>query len=83
MRALWFLASLGLVAADDGLNAWLRYARLPEDQLCNAKIPEHIVALNTTDVSPVFTAGQELQKGIRGVTGKELDVTHGENENER
>ena len=76
MRAVWLLASLGLAAADDGLNAWLRYARLPCDQLRDVRVPERIIALNSSEVSPVFTAGLELQKGIQGVTGKSLDVTH-------
>lgn len=76
MRNIWILASLGLAAAEDGLNAWLRYGRLPCELLRHARVPETIVALNSTETSPVFTAGHELQKGIRGVTGRKLDVTH-------
>ncbi|KAI1098093.1 glycoside hydrolase family 67 protein [Jackrogersella minutella] len=76
MRGLWFLATLGLVAAEDGRNAWLRYARLPRDVVKQATVPLSIVALNTIESSPVYTAGQELQKGIRGILGKELKVSH-------
>ncbi|KAI2463355.1 glycoside hydrolase family 67 protein [Annulohypoxylon bovei var. microspora] len=80
MRGLWFLATLGLVAAEDGLNAWLRYARLPHEIARQATVPLAIVALNTTESSPVYTAGQELQKGINGILGKNLKVTHEVNE---
>ncbi|KAI1377968.1 glycoside hydrolase family 67 protein [Hypoxylon crocopeplum] len=76
MRGLWFLATLGLAAAEDGLNAWLRYARLPSDVVEQASVPSNIIALNTNQSSPVYTAGQELQKGISGILGKALNVTH-------
>ncbi|KAI1413375.1 glycoside hydrolase family 67 protein [Hypoxylon sp. FL1857] len=76
MRGLWFLAALGLAAAEDGRNAWLRYARLPDDIANQATVPGTIVALNTTQSSPVYSAGQELQKGIGGILGKDLNVTH-------
>ncbi|RYO75344.1 hypothetical protein DL764_010514 [Monosporascus ibericus] len=76
MRVIWILASLGLVAAEDGLNGWLRYARLPRGMLRHAKVPTHIIALNTSQASPVFTAGKELQKGIQGVLGQNPEVTY-------
>ncbi|OTA95231.1 glycoside hydrolase family 67 protein [Hypoxylon sp. CO27-5] len=76
MRGLWLLATFGLAAAEDGRNAWLRYARLPCDVVKLATIPGTIVALNTTESSPVYSAGQELQKGIQGILGKALNVTH-------
>ncbi|KAI1431913.1 glycoside hydrolase superfamily [Xylaria sp. CBS 124048] len=77
MRGAWFLASLGfgLAVAEDGINAWLRYARLPDTLIPDALIPSRIVALNSTQTSPVYVAGQELQKGIQGILGKELHVT--------
>lgn len=76
MRGFWILATLGLAAAEDGLHGWLRYARLPCDIVKQAHIPSAIIALNTTDTSPIFTAGQELQRGIKGILGKALTVTH-------
>ncbi|KAI0116230.1 glycoside hydrolase family 67 protein [Hypoxylon sp. NC0597] len=76
MRGLWLLAILGLAAAEDGRNAWLRYARLPCNVVKQAAVPGTIVALNTTESSPVYSAGQELQKGIRDILGKALNVTH-------
>ncbi|KAI0165143.1 glycoside hydrolase family 67 protein [Hypoxylon sp. FL1284] len=76
MLRFWFLAAIGFAAAEDGLNGWLRYAPLPCEVAEQAKIPAAIVSLNATESSPVYTAGQELQKGIQGILGKTLDVTH-------
>ncbi|KAI0404712.1 glycoside hydrolase superfamily [Xylaria palmicola] len=78
MRGIWFLAALGfgLAAAEDGLNAWLRYARLPDNIIREAEIPSSIVTLNSTELSPVYAAGQELKKGINGILGKDLTVAH-------
>ncbi|KAI1346477.1 glycoside hydrolase superfamily [Xylaria sp. FL0043] len=78
MRQIWFLTVLcfGLAVAEDGLNAWLRYARLPENIIREAGIPTSIVSLNSAETSPVYVAGQELQKGINGILGKDLNVAH-------
>ncbi|KAI5863958.1 glycoside hydrolase family 67 protein [Durotheca rogersii] len=75
MRGFWLLTAVGLAAAEDGLNGWLRYARLPCDVAKHARVPSTIVALNTTETSPVYTAGQELQKGIKGILGRRLNIT--------
>lgn len=72
MRSLLWLAALGLVAAEDGLNAWLRYARIPNAKCYHKKLPSAVVALNATEGSPVYTAGVELTQGISGIFGKEL-----------
>ncbi|CBX93895.1 similar to alpha glucuronidase [Plenodomus lingam JN3] len=64
----------GLVVAEDGSQGWLRYAPIPD--LSNSRlVPSNIVALNSTTTSPVFTAGQELRKGIEGVFGRQLNVS--------
>ncbi|KAH8155939.1 hypothetical protein CIB48_g12308 [Xylaria polymorpha] len=79
MRAIWFLALLssGLAAADDGLNAWLRYARLPDNIIRQVGIPSNIVSLNSTETtSPVYIASQEIQKGVKGILGKDLTISH-------
>ncbi|KAI3339125.1 glycoside hydrolase superfamily [Ustulina deusta] len=78
MRGIWFLTLLGfgLAGAEDGLNAWLRYARLPENMIRQAGIPSSIVSLNSTETSPVYVAGRELQKGIKAILGRDLDVGH-------
>ncbi|KAL1968542.1 hypothetical protein VTN77DRAFT_1752 [Rasamsonia byssochlamydoides] len=70
------LASLGLVAAENGLNAWLRYAPLPDANSYHPALPSNIVALNTTETSPVYVAGLELQKGLQGIFGKQVDISH-------
>ncbi|KAF2150829.1 glycoside hydrolase family 67 protein [Myriangium duriaei CBS 260.36] len=61
---------ISLVAAETGIDAWLRYARLPSAESFHSSIPGSIVVLNQTQGSPVFTAGQELQKGLNGIFGK-------------
>ncbi|KAI0598361.1 glycoside hydrolase superfamily [Biscogniauxia sp. FL1348] len=76
MRGLLLLATLGLAAAEDGSNAWLRYAPLPNDVRDQAHIPSIIVTLNSTEASPIYVAGQELQKGIKGILGQTLNVAH-------
>ncbi|KAI1757650.1 glycoside hydrolase superfamily [Xylaria castorea] len=82
MRGIWLLTSLGfgLAAAEDGQNAWLRYARLPANISRQVEIPSTIVFLNSTETSPVYIAGQEIQKGIKGILGKDLTISHKSNE---
>ena len=75
MRGLLLLLSVGLVAAENGLDAWLRYAPLPAANR-NAQLPSSIVALNSTQTSPVYTAGIELQDGLQGIFGKHVAVAH-------
>ncbi|KAK8201870.1 hypothetical protein M8818_005394 [Zalaria obscura] len=76
IRALLFQVFLGLVAADNGLSAWVRYAPLANSHHFHYAIPSKIVALNTTETSPVYTAGQELQDGLQGIFGKQVTVEH-------
>ena len=75
-RTVLLSAFTGLAAAEDGLAAWLRYAPLPDSPRYQASLPSHIVALNSTTSSPVYTAGQELQQGIQGIFGKQCNVAH-------
>ncbi|KAF2182344.1 glycoside hydrolase family 67 protein [Zopfia rhizophila CBS 207.26] len=75
MHSLFVLLSLSLAAAEDGLNAWLRYA--PVQNSSYRSLPSSIIALNATKTSPVYVAGQELQKGIKGILGKQLPITNG------
>lgn len=76
---LWqlLLAALPLTAAETGIDAWLRYARVPNAQRLQHAVPGRIVALNQSQDSPVYTAGQELAQGISGILGKEVDVSGG------
>jgi alpha-glucuronidase len=69
---LFICLLLGWVVGEDGHRAWLRYASVPQPS--NYEVSSSIVALNSTKSSPVYTAGQELQKGIKGIFGKQLIV---------
>jgi alpha-glucuronidase len=76
MRNLLLLSiSAGLAAAEDGLSGWLRYAPLACGKSSHPSLPGSIIALNSTKSSPVYTAGVELQKGIRGIFAKELTIS--------
>jgi alpha-glucuronidase len=77
MKGSAFLAftSLGLILAEDGLNAWLRYAPLegvPSALL--AGVPSSIVVLDAASKGPLDSAGSELKKGIAGILGKEARI---------
>ncbi|KAL2019380.1 hypothetical protein VTK56DRAFT_9671 [Thermocarpiscus australiensis] len=72
MRSLLWLAVVGLAVAEDGLNAWLRYARIDGAGRYHKNLPSVIVTLNATEGSPVYTAGEELAQGISGIFGKKV-----------
>ena len=80
MRAHWGVLGplIGLAAADNGLNGWLRYAPLPDGLRPNASaLPSLIVALNYTAAgnTPVLVAATELQAGIKGILGSQLNIS--------
>jgi alpha-glucuronidase len=68
------LCVLSFASAEDGSQGWLRYAPIP-DGPCAQSVPAKIIALNSTKVSPVYTAGQELQRGVGGIIGRKLNVS--------
>jgi alpha-glucuronidase len=76
MLATLLLLPLGLVAAETGIDAWLRYAPVADAGSYHGQIPSNIVALNSSEVSPVYTAGRELQRGLDGLLGKQCNVGH-------
>ncbi|CAL5871851.1 uncharacterized protein PFLUO_LOCUS6105 [Penicillium psychrofluorescens] len=76
MKALLFFASLGFVAAENGLKGWLRYESLPCSSQCRRNLPSGIVALNATETSPVYVAGLELQEGLKDIYGSHAQITH-------
>jgi alpha-glucuronidase len=76
MKSLFFLASLGLVAAENGLDGWLRYAPLPCSHPCQSKLPASIVVLNATETSPVYVAGSEIQDGLKSIYGTRATISH-------
>ncbi|KAJ5345254.1 hypothetical protein N7452_003258 [Penicillium brevicompactum] len=67
---------LGVAAAEDGLKGWLRYAPLPCSEQCRSSLPSSIVSLNSTNASPVFVAGTELQNGIQGIYERDVPISH-------
>lgn len=64
---LSLVVSLGGVASENGLNGWLRYAPLPNANNPHLALASNIIALNTSKISPVYTASLELQKGIQSI----------------
>jgi len=74
MRSLLLLACIGLAVAENGLDGWLRYAPLPKGNRPNYGLPSGIIVLNSTESSPVNTAGSELQKGFKGILGNDLKI---------
>ncbi|KAJ5099834.1 hypothetical protein N7532_006835 [Penicillium argentinense] len=77
MRVLFFLAPLlGSATAENGLAGWLRHASLSCSHQCQSKLPANIIALNATESSPVYTAGIELQQGLKGIYGSHVDISH-------
>ena len=77
MRAALLLLPLSLVAAESGIDAWLRYAPIPDAAKYQDLVPSNIVALNDSVISPVHSAGQELQNGINGILSKDCKISHG------
>ena len=75
MGIFLFFLLFGLAIAENGLDAWLRYAPIPQAESHSHEIPYNIVVLNSTQESPVNTAGLELQKGIQGIYGKQTTIT--------
>ncbi|KAI6780505.1 alpha-glucuronidase [Emericellopsis cladophorae] len=74
---LWIASALAVARAEDGLDGWLRYARL-RDCHTGGQLDDFatsIVALNATEGAPLHTAAHELQVGIQGILGLELDVS--------
>lgn len=70
------IAASVVVAAEDGSDAWLRYARLPDAHQQHHNLPDVISVLNRSEASPVFTAGQELQMAFHGIYGYSSHIYH-------
>ena len=68
------LSLASLVAAEDGLAGWLRYAPLPSSVATECILPDKIICLNSSESSPIYTASQELQKGLEGILSQQIDV---------
>lgn len=64
------------VMAEDGLNAWLRYAPIPNANDWLRFLPSTIISLNTTKTSPVYTAGEEIRAGLNGIFNLNVTIQH-------
>ncbi|KAH8650636.1 alpha-glucuronidase A [Tricladium varicosporioides] len=73
---LFLFPYLSFVAAENGLNAWLRYYPLANTSSVPQLIPTAILSLNSNTSSPVNTASLELQKGIQGILGHKVSIHH-------
>ncbi|KAL7928627.1 glycoside hydrolase family 67 protein [Trichoderma chlorosporum] len=74
---LLFLAAIAPVSAESGIDAWLRYAPLPGSATKGHlnSFPNHLVVLNASQNGPLASASSELQKGIKGILGLDLEVS--------
>jgi alpha-glucuronidase len=70
------VASLNIVIAENGLNAWLRYAPLQNVNNHHLPLVSDIIALNTSKASPVYTASLELQKGLQGIFSQAVKISN-------
>jgi alpha-glucuronidase len=76
MKGFLVFVSLGLAAAESGLDGWLRYAPPPKEVVAANvdSIPSKIVLLGAVEGEPVFTAGEELKGGFRAMFSKDLSA---------
>lgn len=74
LRSLLPLLVGPLVAAENGLDAWLRYAAIPNAAEYVDKVPSVVVTLNSTESSPVYTASVELKQGLKGILDKDVQL---------
>lgn len=61
---------------ETGLEAWLRYAPLPADAAKQYPQYTDIVALTDSQSSPVYTAGKELQDGLKKILNFSANLTN-------
>src|SRR5579859_564650 len=73
----WFgliptLLAAGVMYAEDGSSAWLRYAALDQTTARSYRqsLPGVVTAIG--NAAPVESAQQELMRGIRGMLGRRL-----------
>jgi alpha-glucuronidase len=64
------------MSGESGLDAWLRYALLPSAIRSSYMAYSRIIALQTSEKSPVYTAGKELQDGLRGILEQDVELAH-------
>ncbi|KAI5364507.1 Putative alpha glucuronidase, glycosyl hydrolase family 67, glycoside hydrolase superfamily [Septoria linicola] len=70
MRVLSFLLFVSFALAEDGLQAWLRYASQDSQKPI---LPSSLILLNGTNNGPIETAGKELQAGLHSMFGAQIE----------
>ncbi|ETS81236.1 hypothetical protein PFICI_06238 [Pestalotiopsis fici W106-1] len=76
MPNLFFLlvcCLFSIIKAEDGFQAWLRYAPLPLHLRNFTDIPKQILVLNSTSNGSIHTASRELRSGLQSILG--IDAT--------
>lgn len=66
--------AVNMISAENGLNAWLRYAALPVKVRQSHKGHSSIVALSNSKTSPVYAAAKEIQVGIQGILCQQIEI---------
>ncbi|KAJ5610660.1 hypothetical protein N7510_007379 [Penicillium lagena] len=59
---------------ESGLDGWLRYALLPAETRNSYRDFSNITVLNKSQTSPVYTAGKEVQDGLRRILGQNIEL---------
>ena len=68
--------AFSFVFAENGLKGWLRYAPLQADTYSNAVVPSNLIVLNSSQVGPLSTAGNELQSGLQSIFGQQIPIEY-------
>lgn len=71
-RLIFSLAFVTLAFAETGIQGWLRYAPLPGVNIPHGFLPNSIITLNSSQTSPVLTAGKEVQQALQSIFGKSV-----------
>ncbi|CAL5873596.1 uncharacterized protein PFLUO_LOCUS7877 [Penicillium psychrofluorescens] len=60
---------------ETGLDGWLRYAPHPAETSNSYRAISNIIVLNKSKTSPVYTAGKEVQDGLRRILGQKIEIS--------
>ncbi|KAJ5109433.1 hypothetical protein N7456_006108 [Penicillium angulare] len=63
------------MSIETGIDGWLRYAALPADISSQYRRFSSIFVSENIKTSPVYTAGKEVQDGLRRILGQEVGIS--------
>ncbi|KAJ6084573.1 hypothetical protein N7486_011373 [Penicillium sp. IBT 16267x] len=63
------------MSIESGIDGWLRYSALPAEITATHHRYSKIVVLHKSETSPVYTAGNELQQGLKKILGQKVDIS--------